>query len=151
MSPDGTHVASGSADKSVRLWTLGADRRVVRHPERELYAVAFAPDGARVVVGGAGGFVESCETATLDCRVLAGPRGEVESVIVLRDGRVVSGSFDGAVHVWDAGGKPLASFAGEEPICVGGRVARRHARRVHRRGAHARHRSTWPPARAASS
>jgi WD40 repeat protein len=35
---------------------------------------------------------------------------------VLRDGRVVSGSFDGAVHVWAAGGKPLHSFTGEEPI-----------------------------------
>ena len=116
VSPDGARIASGSADKSVRLWTLGADRRVVRHPERELYTLAFAPDSARVVVGGAGGFVESCELATLDCRTLAGPRGEVESVSVLRDGRVVAGSFDGAVHVWSAAGKPLSSFAGEEPI-----------------------------------
>jgi eukaryotic-like serine/threonine-protein kinase len=116
VSPDGAHVATGSADKSVRLWTLAADPRVVRHPDRELYAVAFSPDGARVAVGGAGGFVESCDTATLACRTLAGPRGEVESVSFLGDGRLVSGSFDATVHLWDANGKPVARFAGEEPI-----------------------------------
>ncbi|HEX6838031.1 MAG TPA: WD40 repeat domain-containing protein, partial [Polyangia bacterium] len=116
VAPDGVHVATGSADRSVRLWTLGADRRVVRHPDSELYAIAFSPDGARVAVGGAGGLVEACDATTLACRALAGPRGEVEALLFLRDGRLVSGSFDATVHVWDAAGKPLARFAGEEPI-----------------------------------
>ncbi|MDB4971104.1 MAG: High-affnity carbon uptake protein Hat/HatR [Myxococcales bacterium] len=116
ISPDGTHVATGSADKSVRLWSLGGDRHVVRHPDNELYAVSFSPDGSRVAVGGAGGLVELCDAATLGCRALAGPRGEVEAVAFLRDGRLVSGSFDATVHLWDATGKHLNAFAGEEPI-----------------------------------
>ncbi len=116
ISPDGTHVATGSADKSVRLWSLGGDQRVVLHPDNELYAVAFAPDGAHVAVGGAGGLVEECDTNTLSCQTLAGPRGEVETVIFLRDGRLVSGSFDATVHVWDGAGRALKSFIGAEPI-----------------------------------
>jgi WD40 repeat protein len=50
LSPDGRFAASGSNDKSVRLWDIRTGREVWKNPEfrHMLRAVSFSPDGRKV-------------------------------------------------------------------------------------------------------
>jgi WD40 repeat protein len=56
FSPDGTRIASGSADTTVRLWNadtgLPLGDPLTRYTDA-VYSVAFSPDGKRIVTGSA--------------------------------------------------------------------------------------------------
>jgi WD40 repeat protein len=62
FSPDGQHLASGSAGTTVRLWDLGQPKAlptVVRH-EEPVVSVAFSPDGHRLALGSLEGTIRLC-------------------------------------------------------------------------------------------
>jgi WD40 repeat protein len=48
FSPDGKTIASGSLDKTIRLWNVNTDKATVATHLDEIYSVAFSPDGNEI-------------------------------------------------------------------------------------------------------
>jgi WD40 repeat protein len=97
------------------LLRLGTTR--FRHPG-DITALALAPDGKAIVVGGADDFVRVVDASTgREVRQLkASRRGEVANVARLEfstDGKAVAaGNFSGPIHVWDpTSGKLIAEIS----------------------------------------
>ncbi|KZS89491.1 hypothetical protein SISNIDRAFT_398115, partial [Sistotremastrum niveocremeum HHB9708] len=105
-SPDGTHVVSGSDDKTVRIWdaATGAEVHKMEGHTSSVYSVAFSPNGTHVVSGSYDKTVRIWDAATgAEVHQMKGHTSDVRSVAFSPDGtHVVSGSDDKTVRLWDA-------------------------------------------------
>ncbi len=113
FSPDGKLVAGEGRDL-VFVWAVQDGRLVARIPQQQVNALAFSPDGRRLVTGSLEGDVDVWEARTgrqLDA--LSGNLGQVLDLAVSPDGaRVATSSTDGTVRLWDLGtGRQLLTLA----------------------------------------
>jgi WD40 repeat protein len=105
-SPDGTRIASGSVDESVRVWDAATGQcvSILNGHSNYVSSVSWSPDGTRIASGSYDNSVRVWDAATGQCvSTLNGHSDWVNSVSWSPDGtRIASGSYDKSVRVWDA-------------------------------------------------
>jgi WD40 repeat protein len=111
-SPDGTKIASGSTDATVRVWDA-SDGSPIGRPftgPNEVWHVAWSPDGTKIASGGIDGTVRVSDAS--DGTPIGQPfQGDVAPVLGLAwspDGTNIASANGATVHVWDAtDGSPI--------------------------------------------
>ena len=106
FSPDGTKLASGSYDNTVKLWDVrtGECIQTLAEHKSAVTSVAFSPDGSKLASGSYDDTVKLWDARTGGCiQTLAGHKSAVTSVAFSPDGsKLASGSYDDTVKLWDA-------------------------------------------------
>ena len=117
FSPDGAHLASGSADHTIRLWDLETGQLLdtLEGHTAAVLSVAFSPDGTRLASGsGAGPLLQATiivwdATTGQELQRLEGHLNFVFSVAFSPTGdTLASGGFDQTIRLWNLEmGQPL--------------------------------------------
>ncbi len=104
-SPDGTRLATASADHTARVWRAegGGDPVLLRH-EGPVAAVAWSPDGARLLTASADRTARVWSVdGGAEPLLLRHPAAVTSAVWSPDGGRVVTAAADGRLRVWDPG------------------------------------------------
>ena len=106
FSPNGTLIASGSYDYTVKIWNAktGAEVMTMDKHTSLVNDVAFSPDGACFASASSDGTIRVCDVTTgKELHVLRGHKGQASSVTFSPDGkRIVSGATDETFRIWDS-------------------------------------------------
>ncbi|KAM0180132.1 hypothetical protein ACHAPF_002666 [Botrytis cinerea] len=118
---DGTKVASGSSDGTIRLWDTATGESLQTFEGRSnsvnstafLRSITFSPDGTKITSCSSDGTIRLWDTATSELlQMFEGDSSSVYSISL--DGtKVASGSSDGTIRLWNtATSELLQSFQG---------------------------------------
>lgn len=110
FSPDGTLLAAGAEDRTVKIWDIPHKRlsQTLTGHELDIYSLDFSPDDRFIVSGSGDKKAKIWDVEKGKCLYTLGneeygPKDGVTSVAISPDGRLVAaGSLDRIVRLWDA-------------------------------------------------
>ena len=107
MSPDGTTLASGSRDSTIKLWDTKTfeETATLRGSDSKIWSVAFSPDGSMLAAGTLRGWITLWDVASRErTGTLAGHTWWTNEVTFSPDGAtLISGAYEDEdkMKVWD--------------------------------------------------
>jgi WD40 repeat protein/serine/threonine protein kinase len=121
FTPDGTLLASGGIDCTLRIWDAESGRELLPPMGHDgaIFGVAFSPDGTQLASASADRTVRIWDTVSGRTLVnLMGHNEWVRGVAFSRDGRqLATASHDGTVRLWDvASGQQTRTLQGHSDL-----------------------------------
>ncbi len=120
FSPDGTKLASGSSDYTIKLWDVetGNEIRTLTGHTKEVNSVAFSPKDTTLASGSSDYTIKLWDVKTgNEIHTLTGHTDKVNSVVFSPNGTTLaSGSWDNTVKLWDVKtGNEIHTFKWHDP------------------------------------
>lgn len=104
-SPDGTLIASGSKDDTIKIWEKesGDSLKTLVGHRLQVNSVSFSPDGARIASGSADWTIRIWDVKSGEClKTLSDHTRYVTCVSFSPIGQIASASTDMTIKIWDS-------------------------------------------------
>ena len=104
ISNDGSKIASGSADYTVRLWDAddGRELHTFKGHSSDIQCVIFNHNATRIFSGSSDDTIKIWDNNGRNIRTLQGHRDDVKCLAVSPDNKkIISGSLDDTIKIWD--------------------------------------------------